>query len=387
MVSYSCSTMPGSAILCSFDWKHDAVHLVLKWFLPLVALFLTIWLLRKFNSKTMHTADRPSISTRTFTVALVSGLAITAVAHLTNLPHHLQPTNLQVLADKLDRRELCHRAWVHETADSSVRAESFIRDNTVGRRIHDEVMQRSRPDMGRVMASWGNKPFFFFGMCWSILPSLLHLFVASLPLPARVKPRTWESMLPVMTPVIAMTAAAFCIYHIVIVPRQASACLLASGHWYTWLFTTLASIIVMMHLHQHRDSQTVSYLVWLAIYQALAFSVLVETQRFHHDAAEALYGLRCSAMASPAVLAVGLMAARALTASYTSVHGNGAHTAPAIAKPLSVPYGWVVCSTDLHHPYPGQIYYHNTQTGETSWTQPPCTSAPGTISSATTGKQ
>ena len=274
---------------------------LLKWLLPLAALVAVVFLVRNQRHHVRRKIVRPTTFIEAilpFISAMLCAMAIWAAAHAANLPQRIQLTDPHVLADKLSRRELCHRAWMN---GSALLAESIIRNNSLGRDMHAYMDQTGRPDMNSVVARWGSRPFFFFGMCWTILPCLACMFVVPL---FHNRSKVDLSMLPVVTPIIAMTCAAFLIYHVMISPSQSSQCLLASGHWYTWFLTTLASIITLMKFW------TVPYFWWTIMYQFLAMSVLRNSQRYYHDDKEAMFGLDCAMMASPAVLVVGFVASQ-----------------------------------------------------------------------------
>jgi len=113
--------------------------------------------------------------------------------------------------------------------------------------------------------------------------------------------------LPLVYSITASCFVVFGAFHFQQESKRSASCILMSGHWYTYVMTTLMSSLALVHVATAKGAKfvnTVLYFGYWFLYQALAILVLTRTQKFFHDDKEALSGIAYAMRVSPFALLV-----------------------------------------------------------------------------------
>lgn len=224
-------------------------------------------------------------------------------------------TNPQVVMEKFNNTQICENAM--KTGNLQL-AETVVRNKSVGAALH-RTYKASHMNMASLLGSLANFCIIYTGAMFSILPFLALMVVHTMLWPIRcfndnmwgLSTRFFDVVIPVVNIVTAISLLVFFVFHLLVDTWRAENCLWTSGHWYTYVITTLCFFFVLTHLILNEPERLAApYAVWFGFQQFLSFSALRETQLFFHSMAEALDGVRYALLLFPLLALVGGYIAR-----------------------------------------------------------------------------
>jgi len=333
---------------------------VLKGLLPLLTILFTgaalLWpqCLRQNARQHLKGSSRPrrqtSVEAKTCALALLAAVACFGIAAWSNAPQHLQPTLPPVVEAKEVSRQACQ---AHLSNYDLASAADALRDIRTGRELSKDFQTRARPTLDHWLRTVNNHLFFGCGCMFAVLPAVLaalyHTLATSSTSSFKQQPKgalaelaanTWFELAPAVYAVLGCTMVAFCGYHFYMLEHQLNSCVLASGHWYTYVHTSFSCLVVLLHLLASPRSSNTStstpneltpqggghhrlsagaYAGFAALYQVLALQVLKTSQLFFHDATESVAGIKIALLVLPvsavAAYFCGQIAAQSSTAA------------------------------------------------------------------------
>jgi hypothetical protein len=204
-------------------------------------------------------------------------------------------TDPEVARQKHEERLIC---------EAKAHPQGFkFKNGTFGRQLEKEFWKDDRQTYE--VLYWTTQAIFRLGSMYAIAPAFALAVIA---LPFKKKTTIFPfSLLAVYSPLLYSVTAgclvSFTYYHLFLDNLKGSLCVNISGHWFTYVISTLLMLLSTLHfIYRGRLSiKTVLYVLYFGAHQAASLAALWSTQKFYHDSQEAHAGVMQAIYISPLV--------------------------------------------------------------------------------------
>lgn len=219
---------------------------------------------------------------------------------LAGFPSGLATTHPDVVLHKANMRAMCHQA-LNVDLDTAA-AENYVRDNVVGKAL--AAKQPQRRTIASAAFSVFNTVIFGMGAMFAVLPHLvlMGLDVAGVKV---VSDTTWSKLVPMLKVITLFTSAVYLVFHLCVDQLRVNWCVLISGHWFTYVMTSFATIYTLVQIFASVDKTSgwrQYYPCYAVFHQLVSLRILHQTQTYFHDSVEGVCGIYLALASLPFIL-------------------------------------------------------------------------------------